>query len=442
MVDFIIHPDRSSRPFRRLHGMNLAAPITNARRCRVLSEYLKKLNIPQTRMHDCPLNNPGKMLVDMHCVFPLPHADPAQAENYIFGDTDDYFANTLGYGTTIMYRLGVSIDHSGFARHTAPPADPAKWVEIASHIIDHYNHGWADGFHYDIKYWEIWNEADTELPILWKGTWKQFIDFYCFAAKALKARYPELKIGGPSMAKITALDGSAFPDFLKGCREQQAPLDFFTYHQYSDKPEKVIAAPAQIRAALDEHGFTQTEIHLSEWHYHAGWGSQCDIKREKFLQQEMVGPHSAAYLTAVLSRFQDEPVDMTHYYTGSTGGGYALFSNYSEPYCGYHAFDFLNRLMDTERIEATVDHPGMTVLAGKTPDGAIRILASCFKTDQDDLAFILSDGKIPENGWKITVVDVDGEVRDLTQEIRVEEDRLVFEKASGSMTVFLELDPQ
>ena len=64
------------------------------------------------------------------------------------------------------------------------------------------------------------------------------------------------------MAKITALDGSAFPDFLKGCREQQAPLDFFTYHQYSDKPEKVIAAPAQIRAALDEHRFTQTEIHL------------------------------------------------------------------------------------------------------------------------------------------------------------------------------------
>ena len=438
MISFTICPSKKASPFRRIHGMNLAAPIIHARRCRELSDYLRKLNIPQTRMHDCPLNNPGKMLVDIPCVFPLEHADPFKEENYIFGDTDDYFANALNYGTSIMYRLGTSIDHSGFAHHTAPPADPAKWVEIASHIIDHYNNGWSNGFHYDIKYWEIWNEADTELPILWKGTWKQFIDFYCFAAKALKSRHPELKIGGPSMAKITSLNGSAFPDFLKGCRDQQAPLDFFTYHQYSDKPQKVIAAPAQIRAVLNEYGFSQTEIHLSEWHYHAGWGSQCDIGRQKKLQQEMVGPHSAAYLTAVLSRFQDEPIDMTHYYTGSTGSGYSLFSNFGEPHCGYYAFDFLNRMMETERIEATADHPGVTVLAGKTADGAIRILASCFKTDQDDLAFSLEKDDIRAKHWKLTVVDVDGEKRDLTKDIRVEENRLIFEKASGSMTVFLE----
>jgi len=442
MIRFDVFAGRPAGKFKKIHGMNLAAPINTARRCKAISEYLRNLNVPQTRMHDCPLNNPGKMLVDIPCIFPLEHADPQQAENYLFADTDDYFANTLGYGTTIMYRLGTSIDHSGFAHHTAPPADPAKWVEIASHIIDHYNHGWADGFHYDIKYWEIWNEADTELPILWKGTWKQFIDFYCFAAKALKARFPDLKIGGPSMAKITALNGSAFPDFLKGCREQQAPLDFFTYHQYSDKPEKVIAAPAQIRAALNEHGFTQTEIHLSEWHYHCGWGSQCGLEREKFLQQEMVGPHSAAYLTAVLSRFQDEPVDMTHYYTGSTGGGYSLFSNYCEPHCGYYAFDFLNRLMELERVGAETDSPDTTILAGKAADGSLKILVSCFKTAQDDLAFSLGADDISAKQWKLTVVDVDGVKRELTSEIRFEENRLIFEKASGSMTVFLELDPQ
>ena len=125
-----------------------------------------------------------------------------------------------------------------------------------------------------------------------------------------------------------------------------------------------------------------------------------------------------------------------------TGGGYALFSNYSEPYCGYYAFDFLNRLMDTERIEAAVDHPGMTVLAGKTPDGTIRILASCFKTEQDDLAFSLDRDDIGAKQWKLTVVDMDGEKRELTQEIRFEDNRLIFEKASGSMTVFLEILPQ
>ena len=442
MIRFDVFAGRPAGEFKKIHGMNLAAPINTARRCKAVSEYLRKLNVPQTRMHDCPLNNPGKMLVDIPCIFPLEHADPQLAENYLFADTDDYFANTLGYGTTIMYRLGTSIDHSGFAHHTAPPADPAKWVEIASHIIGHYNQGWANGFHYGIRYWEIWNEADTELPILWSGSWAQFIDFYCYAAKALKKRYPELKIGGPSMAKHTTRDGAALREFLAGCRAQNAPLDFFTYHQYSDKPEKVIAAPAQIRAVLDEYGFTQTEIHLSEWHYHGGWGSQCGLEREKFLQQEMVGTHSAAYLTAVLSRFQDEPVDMTHYYTGSTGGGYSLFSNYCEPHCGYYAFDFLNRLMELERVGAETDSPDTTILAGKTAGGSLKILVSCFKTPQDDLAFSLEPDDISAKQWKLTVVDVDGVRRELTSEIRFEENRLIFEKASGSMTVFLELDPQ
>ena len=133
---------------------------------------------------------------------------------------------------------------------------------------------------------------------------------------------------------------------------------------------------------------------------------------------------------------------MTHYYTGSTGGGYSLFSSYGEPHCGYYAFDFLNRLMETERIETSLDHPGMTALAGRCSDGGIRILVSCFKTAQDDLAFSLGPDDISAKQWKLTVVDVDGVKRELTSEIRFEENRLIFEKASGSMTVFLELEPR
>ena len=78
----------------------------------------------------------------------------------------------------------------------------------------------------------------------------------------------------------------------------------------------------------------------------------------------------------------------------------------------------------------------------KTADGTIRILASCFKTEQDDLAFSLVQDDIGARRWTLTVVDVDGEKRELTQEIRLEENRLIFEKASGSMTVFLEILPQ
>ena len=34
--------------------------------------------------------------------------------------------------------------------------------EVCKHIVMHYNDGWNDGYHYNIAYWEIWNEPDLE----------------------------------------------------------------------------------------------------------------------------------------------------------------------------------------------------------------------------------------------------------------------------------------
>ena len=98
--------------------------------------------------------------------------------------------------------------------------------------------------------------------------------------------------------------------------------------------------------------------------------------------------------------------------------------------------------MALDRVMAETDSPDTTILAGKAADGSLKILVSCFKTAQDDLAFSLDRDDIGAKHWKLTVVDVDGEKRELTQEIRFEDHRLIFEKASGSMTVFLEILPQ
>ena len=98
--------------------------------------------------------------------------------------------------------------------------------------------------------------------------------------------------------------------------------------------------------------------------------------------------------------------------------------------------------MELERVGAETDSPDTTILAGKTAAGSLKILVSCFKTPQDDLAFSLGPDDISAMQWKLTVVDVDGVKRELNSEIRFEENRLIFEKASGSMTVFLELDPK
>jgi hypothetical protein len=60
-------------------------------------------------------------------------------------------------GAQVYYRLGRS-----FAADPTPPPDFGKFAEVCRHIVMHYNDGWAHGFHYGIKYWEVWNEPNIE----------------------------------------------------------------------------------------------------------------------------------------------------------------------------------------------------------------------------------------------------------------------------------------
>lgn len=107
----------------------------------------------------------------------------------------------------VFYRLGSKIEHGVKKYNTLPPADFHKWARVCEHIIAHYTEGWADGFNYDISYWEIWNEPDlypddSQVKTTWGGSAKQFYELYTIAAEHLKARFPHLKIGGPALASV------------------------------------------------------------------------------------------------------------------------------------------------------------------------------------------------------------------------------------------------
>ena len=58
-------------------------------------------------------------------------------------------------GAEVYYRVGE------VGRKTKPPADFDKYARVVKHIAMHYNQGWDNGFHYNIRYWEFWNEPGT-----------------------------------------------------------------------------------------------------------------------------------------------------------------------------------------------------------------------------------------------------------------------------------------
>ena len=165
----------------------------------------KEAGIPYARTHDASFyaTYGGEHTVDIIAIFPNFDADPDDPASYDFRLTDEYMRVIELAGTKPFFRLGNKIEHWPKKYGTLPPKDFHKWAVICEHIIRHYTEGWADGFHMDMPYWEIWNEPDldrddSDHKRCWGGTAEQFYEFFNIAATHLKACFPHLKIGGPA----------------------------------------------------------------------------------------------------------------------------------------------------------------------------------------------------------------------------------------------------
>lgn len=327
---------------RPLHGIN-AGPL-NLGNTLDFTSFFQKLAPPLTRLHDCHWPNPD--VVDIHAMFPDFTADPASPASYRFDRTDEYLKAIRAAGIPILFRLGESIEHTQRKYFVHPPPDPAKWAAICCQVIRHYNEGWANGFHHGIQYWEIWNEPENR-PAMWSGTDEDYYRLYASTSKMIRQQFPTLKIGGPSIgyAGQSGPDGFKPSPFLAGflsrCRQDNLPLDFFSWHCYAANPREFEDLARALRRVLDQNGFTNTESHLNEWNYLPGrdWGPMLTTSqpaaRQRFYEQ-IGGAPGGAFTAASLLLFQDCPLDMANYYQADMQG-FGLFTWDGVPKKTFHA---------------------------------------------------------------------------------------------------------
>lgn len=302
-------------------------------------------NIPFARLHDSSFNSDygGEFTVDVHRIFRNFDADVESESSYDFGETDNYLKTIDEVGTKIYYRLGAQIEHhKKFG--TYPPKDFTKWAKICEHIILHYTEGWANGYHYDIEYWEIWNEpdcrnADGSCPC-WQGTEDQFIEFYNTASKYLKSKFPNLKIGGPAFC---CADDTPFKKrFLQNVAENNIPLDFFSYHCYTKSVQEFADIMKLNRKLLDDVGLTNVPTILNEWNYVRGWLGEdwmYTIRNEKGLK-------GASFITSVMCAGQANPVDILMYYDARPCCMNGLFNtDFLNPLKGYYSIKGFGELL-------------------------------------------------------------------------------------------------
>ena len=367
-------------PVRPLHGVN-NGPIGYGSLVDV-SHHYRDLGVPYVRLHDP--NWPHPREVDIPQVFPDPEADPDDPASYRFGPTDDYLRRIRETGAGIVYRLGVSIEHTPIKYYTHPPADFERWARVCAGIVRHYNHGWADGFEWGIRYWEIWNEPDIG-DKMWSGTFEQYLELYQATAPVLKALDPDLKVGGYAAANPRS---ERVGQFLSYCRQHRLPLDFFSWHTYTDDPERLVQNAGRVREQLDAHGYSEAESHLNEWNYVGfDWGQIWQpgneaMRRDAFEAQK--NQPGASFCAAALIALQEASVDVACYYDGQPSALFCgLFDYYGVPTLTYRAFAWFRRALDCgEKV-------GVTLV--EEDDANVRLYAlAAFERERGAGAILLS----------------------------------------------------
>ncbi|MCL2813345.1 MAG: hypothetical protein FWD23_01965 [Oscillospiraceae bacterium] len=435
-----------------LHGVNNGPKTSNF--WFDTADTFRRAAIPFVRLHDTEYPYGSGHFVDIHCVFPDFGADPYNPDSYDFWATDEYIKAIVESGAKPFYRLGESIEHPAKKYHIFPPKDNLRWAVICEGIIRHYTEGWADGFYYDMQYWEIWNEPDNaknpEKSPMWQGTKEEFFRLYESAANHLKNRFPHLKIGGYASCGFYALspkssgetfisensdEGSVyfiefFHDFMKYITDpvHLAPLDFFSWHEYTADPESIVFHADYVRKQLDCYGLNKTESIFGEWNY-SGNDMFAQMKR-------MPG---AAFCAAVLCGLQFAPVDSAMYYGGAPTLLYnGLYENLSvETTKTYLVFETFGKLYQFKtEVFARCEKNGIYTCAAKNDTNDFGVMAVNYDVGETELTLKIEGSEGPENtSAKVFLLDDRHDMEEI-QTFRLEDEyKFVLSKNS---VVFIE----
>ena len=301
------------KPIKPMHGVNNGPTRPKAYQSRSNFSLYKAARIPSARTHDSALYGGygGSHVADISAIFPDFDKDENDPASYDFTYTDRMLDTIRMAGTEVFYRLGQSIEHGIKKYHVGPPKDFAKWARICEHVIRHYNEGWANGFKWNIRHWEIWNEASNNSPknpTCWGGTEEQFHDFYEIVARHLKKCFPDLMIGGPATTGWEAWSER----FLVEMGKRKVPMDFFSWHSYQTTPEAVVKRAQNMRRYMDENGYRNAKSYMTEWNYVRDWNHEWGYSLSVESGSRCL--KGAAYAASVISSCQNAPVDLAHYY--------------------------------------------------------------------------------------------------------------------------------
>jgi hypothetical protein len=403
----VVAPAKEIGLIKPLNGVNNGPTRPKAYQSRSNFSIYKAARIPSARTHDSALYGGygGSHVADISAIFPDFDKDETDPASYDFTYTDRMLETIRMAGTEVFYRLGQSIEHGIKKYHVGPPKDFAKWARICEHVIRHYNEGWANGFKWDIRHWEIWNEASNNSPknpTCWGGTDAQFYDFYEIAARHLKKCFPDLMIGGPATTGWEAWSEK----FLIEMGKRKVPMDFFSWHSYQTTPEAVVKRAENMRRYMDENGYKNAKSYMTEWNYVRDWNHEWAYSLSVESGSRCL--KGAAYAASVISSCQNAPVDLAHYYDArpNTSMNGLFKANTTLP--GYYAvyawskLAALGRQVEVKNIRSADKYDYNDIYATAAADGKGRFGLYLARFSEDDNSVRMKRVKVCVDGISLS----------------------------------------
>ena len=181
------------------------------------------------------------------------------------------------------------------------PNDIKRWQNFIAAMVNRYTveKQW-------VEYWEIGNETDIGetggCPYL-MDTPEKYIAYYTITAEAIKSAAPDAKIGGPAVAnpRHGLVEG-----LLKHCRSAGLPLDFISWHVYSDDPAQHAAHANHILPLIKKY-YPDSPPETMVTEFGKGFDSVC-------VEESAFDGYRAAAVMSCVFAMMETGVDYTFYY--------------------------------------------------------------------------------------------------------------------------------
>jgi len=251
--------------------------------------------------------------LDMCIMYPDQSADPLDPASYDFTESDRVFAAIIDGGFIPYLRLGNSWGPTD--NYTPPlpriPENFENWALAAVEVVRHYTDTLLWGNETKLKYVEIWNEPNSQA--FWNGTVEDFCRLYSRTSVFLKNEFPELSIGGPGFSPKVFADpnGKYMPlKFLTYIRDNDIPLDFVSWHIYTNEPLEFESAALYYDSLAQSLGLSDVEFHNTEW------STLAALENPQY-EALKTGGLGASIVTGIWITMQDVPLKVATIYRGN-----------------------------------------------------------------------------------------------------------------------------